>query len=161
MRTPMGREKSRPSGEGAAVNRRGCERRRPLGNRRAQKRGNEAVNARAKVGEVGQALMRINEVERGCEHRRRREENILTRTNESTTLALAKGTVGIESASGAERAAAAQPEALGMTRPGTGVTWHRERWQSSATRNKGLPPAAEDIVEWKRPARPTWKTCGL
>jgi len=58
--------------------------------------------------------------------------NLLMCTNGGTTLALAKGTTGIESASRAERATVAQPEALGMMRPGAGVRWHCERCQLSA-----------------------------
>jgi len=58
--------------------------------------------------------------------------NLLMCTNGGTTPALAKGTAGIESASRAERATAAQPEALGMTRLGAGVRWHHERCQPSA-----------------------------
>jgi len=58
--------------------------------------------------------------------------NLLMHTNGGTTPALAKGTTGIESASMAERATVAQPEALGIMRPGAGMRWHHERCQLSA-----------------------------
>ena len=83
-----GHERSRPSGEGAAMNADADARRRLLSCRHAQ--------------------TRTNEIERGCEHRHRWEQNVLTHTNEGTALlvALAKETAGVESASRAERAGA-------------------------------------------------------
>src|SRR5260221_2112951 len=77
-------------------------------------KGSMALNANADMKEVGPRVL-----------------NLLMHTNGGTTLALAKGTTGIESASGAERATTAQSEVLGMTRPGAGMRWHCKRCQLS------------------------------
>ena len=90
------------------------ERSQPLACWHVQMRGDATVDTYADMREVGPWVLMC--------------------TNKSTTPGLAEGTTGIESASGAERATAAQPEALGMMRPGTGMRWHRERCQPSAAR---------------------------
>jgi len=80
-------------------------------------KGSAALNANANAREVGPQVL-----------------DLLMYTNRGTTLTLAKGTIGIESASRAERATTAQPEALGMTRPGTGVRCHHKRCQPSTAK---------------------------
>lgn len=86
-------------------------------------------NMDMKARELGRALMCLNKGRHGCKCWWRCEGSELICRRELHTLA--KGTPSIESASRAEKAAAAQPKVLGMTRP----TWNgTERCQPSATR---------------------------
>jgi len=80
-------------------------------------KGSAALNTDTDVREVGPWVL-----------------NLLIHTNRGTTLTLAKGTIGIKSASRAERVTTTQPEVLGMTRPGTGMRCHHKRCQLSAAK---------------------------
>jgi len=118
----------------------------------------------------------INEGKHGSEHQ---GKSVLgcwicwCATNRGTTLALAKGTAGIESASRAKRATTTQPEVLGMMRLGTGMRWHYERCQLSVARLLQMVlwlregKCMVDLLPWKgepkvdAPLQGSTKKCGL